>query len=107
MKAGKSQIIQAILKDCFWDYDLTEEDIGGIVESGDEREKMWLFEKILYNSRDPLKALTIFKRDQLSRLFKEFVVPEHKRGHIERRFLALKHILLGEKTKIKGLEWNI
>ena len=69
----KKQIFQAILKDCFWDYDLTPEDIEGIVKSGNERELMWRFGKIITESRDRLRALQIFKKDQLNWLFDNYV----------------------------------
>ena len=68
---------------------------------------MWLIGKIITESRDRLKALQIFKKEQLERLFNNFVIPEHKKRLIEPRFLALKYILQDEKTKIKALEWNI
>ena len=46
-----------LLKDCFWEYDFTVDDIDRIIASGDVAEKKFLFGKIMANSTWLLKDL--------------------------------------------------
>lgn len=103
----RQKVIEDILRDCMWDCHISARDIERILSSGNEKELNWLFGKILYNSREPVMALRLFRQDQLKRLFKEFVVPRYNRNFIERRFLILRFLFVGEKAKIRGLEWTI
>jgi hypothetical protein len=45
----------------FWDYDLTEEQVRGILRSGDETEKAWVITRILEYARweDIWRYLTV------------------------------------------------
>jgi len=100
-------IITGIIKDCYWDYDVTEKDIQDISESDNFRLKQKLFAKIMYNSTDRLKALRIFNQEDLKKLFTSFSPsPGHKEKFINKHILVLRNILLNEKNKVEGLQWK-
>jgi len=98
-------IIQNIIKECYWDYNISEDYIIDVIESDDSRLKQKLFSKIIYNSSDRLKGLRIFKKDDLRVLFDTFN-PAYQDKFIKRHVLVLRNILLNEKNKIEGLEWR-
>jgi hypothetical protein len=96
-----------IIKECYWDYNITEDDILNIIESDDFRLKQKLFSKIIYNSRDRIKSLQIFKRDELKKLFNSFSTGKvYHEKYIIRHLLVLRNIFLDENNIIEGLEWK-
>ena len=96
---------KSIVKDCFWDSNVTIKDLQSIVHIGNEREMKKLFSKIIYNSNDKLKALQLFTSEQLEFFFKDFQVTYNKK-YITKHVLILKSLLLNETHAIKGLEWT-
>jgi len=100
-------IISSIKRDCYWDYNVTEKEIQEISESDNFRLKQKLFAKIMYNSTDRLKALQIFKHEDLNKLFNSFSPsPGYKEKYINKHILVLRNILLNEKNKVEGLQWK-
>jgi len=102
---NKDKVIDDIIKDCYWDYNIDSSYIKRILSSKDEREKKKLFEKIIYNSKDKLSALTLFDNQSLIKMFSDLKVTYNKK-YIDRHVSVLRAILLGEKTYIEGLEWE-
>ena len=100
-------VLQDIISDCMWDCNIGTPEIERLLSEGDERRLKWLFEKIIYNSKNPVKALKIFSEEQLKRLFDGFIIPSYNRDYLKRRFLVLRYIFLGEKAEIRGLAWKI
>ena len=95
-----------ILKDCFWDYKITKDEIDNIVKSDDMRLKQKLFSKIIYNSTDKARTLySLFDRKTLEKLFDSFSV-SYNQKYIERYVLILKNILLQENNYIESLAWK-
>jgi len=88
-----------IIKECYWDYNMTPEKISNIVNSDDLRLKKKLFEKILQNSTDKLKALKIFKKTDLQILFDSC----NKRNE---DVLILENIIFNKKHDIERLKWK-
>lgn len=95
-----------IKKECFWDYNISIDEILNIVQAGTYREKKKLFFKILYNSTDRLSDLMLFSESDLKSLFKESL-PEHKSNYIQKRIAILKYLLLHETVEKTGLEWKL
>ncbi|HPP99654.1 MAG TPA: hypothetical protein PLK03_02170 [Termitinemataceae bacterium] len=95
-----------IQKECFWDYNITAEEILNIVQTGTYQEKKKLFFKILYNSTDRLSDLMLFSESDLKSLFKE-PLPEHKSKHIQKKVAILRYLLLHETVGNTGLEWKL
>ena len=65
---------QRIQKDCFWDLDISNDDIENIVNNGDAKEINMLFEKILLNSTALFHDLEIFDKKQLESLLENYNV---------------------------------
>ena len=101
----KIKILENIVKDCYWDYDIDTKDLDSILMDNNLREQQKLFSKIIYNSKDKLLALSVFSTEQLRELFANFKVTYNEK-YINRHILVLKSLLLGEKSYIKGLEWK-
>jgi len=98
--------IERILKECYWDYYITSDDIIKIVEGHDYRLKKKLFEKIMYNSTRKLFDLGIlFDKVTLRRMFDEFK-PAYNLTYIERSVLVLRNLLFEENNRIEALEWK-
>jgi hypothetical protein len=102
---GHREIIETIIKECYWDYTITIEEVEKIVQSDSLRMKSKLFHKIIYNSTDRLQSLSLFKNEDLTDLFNSFSsLYQNKR--VEKSVLALRNLLLGEKNNIPGQEWK-
>lgn len=99
------EIITNIIKECYWDYNIAENDILNIIDSEDMRLKQKLFAKIIYNSKDKLRGLQIFKNEDLKDLFNSFSPAYHEK-YIKKHILTLRNILLNENNKIESLEWK-
>ncbi len=97
--------LERIKKECFWDYDISLDEIKRIIKEGSFREKNKLFEKIMYNSKDKAKMLSYFNKDDLQKLFSLFKVTYNKKN-IEKHKQVLEYIFFGKKSKVKGLEWR-
>lgn len=80
-----NETIRQILKECFWDFEFTAEDILRIVKSGSFKEKMFLFEKIIPNSTNMLKALKIFAKDDLYKLLEKYKIPSFNHKLLQKR----------------------
>jgi hypothetical protein len=95
-----------IIKDCFWDYNIDENDISEILNSDDLRRKQKLFSKIIYNSTDKARTLKIlFDKETLQQLFATFTASYNKK-YIDKYILVLKNILLDENNYIESLAWK-
>ncbi|HOJ29419.1 MAG TPA: hypothetical protein PL059_10130 [Spirochaetota bacterium] len=96
---------ERIKKECFWDYKITPEEIKIIAESGTKEEKKKLFQKIMYNSRDKLGHLMIFKKDELREFFNDFV-PAYNTMYLRKHMKVLKYLLLKEHEPVQELAWK-
>lgn len=102
----KNDHIVRIIKECYWDYSISPEEIIKIVDGNDYRLKKKLFEKIVYNSTHKLYDLSIlFDKITLRNMFDEFK-PSYNLSYIERYVLVLRNLLFGENNKIGILEWK-
>ncbi len=103
--ALKEKVLQNIIKECYWDYNITEADLEKVLSSKDTRVVKKLFSKIIYNSKDKLLSLKLFSKQQLEELFDDFKVTYNEK-YISKHVLILRSLLLGEKHNIKSLEWK-
>ena len=99
------RVLEKIIKECYWDYNITVDDLIEKINSSDMREKSKLFSKIIENSTDRVFSLRIFNKEELRELFDQYRNTFNIK-RIERNVLALRNIFLGEKNQIKGLEWK-
>ena len=98
-------IIEKVLKECYWDYNLNVNDIKQIISSKDKREKKKLFSKIIYNSKDKLPALLLFDKKLLKEFFDDFRVGFNDK-YINRHILILRNLIFDEDNVIEGLQWG-
>ena len=101
----RDNILNNILKECYWDYNICRNDLEKVLINNDKREIQKLFSKITYNSKDKLLALSLFTLEQLKEQFSIFKVTYNEK-YITKHFLVLKALLLNEQINIKGLEWK-
>jgi len=96
-----------IISDCFWDSNVTEEDIDTMLHKGDIRAEKYLFEKILINSTDILVDLKLFKKGSLKIILKEYKVPAFNHDYIFRRKNIAEVYFLDDPLLIDELKWIV
>jgi len=96
-----------IKKDCFWDYDFTNEEIDKMAKSENIRESSFLFQKILLNSTRVLLDLRIFKDDVLKDLIESYRVPEFNNEYIFRRKNIAEVYFLDKPVLVNELKWIV
>ena len=97
--------LNEIKQECYWDSKMTVDDLQTILNSNNNRDHKKVFSKIIYNSKDKIRALQVFTKEQLREYFKEFKV-RYNDKYINQQILVLKSLLLDEHKNIKGLEWK-
>ena len=97
--------IKNILKDCFWEYNFSEEDILSFARSKDKQEQIFLFSKILENAKELIKSMKIFGKKDLERLIESYTVPTFKYEYMARRLNILEYYFLDKPLTIKELKW--
>jgi len=96
-----------IIKECFWDSNITEADIDTMFHSEDIRAEKYLFEKILINSTDILSDLKFFKIDKLKMIMKDYKVPAFNYNYIFRRKNIAEVYLFDAPLLIDELKWIV
>ena len=100
------KVIKQILQECFWDMSFSIEEIDKIVNGKDFRKKTFLFDKILLNNTKLFVALSIFNKNDLERLIKEYKIPDFNRDIAKRRLNLSEVYFLDMPLKIKELYWS-
>lgn len=96
---------ERIQKDCFWDMSITNSEIDAIVYGDDFRKKAFLFEKILLSSTKLFSDLAIFKKDELTVLLENFIVPSFNSNYVFRRKNLAEVYFLNKPLLIDELKW--
>ena len=99
------QKYQQLLKDCFWEYDFSPDDIDRIIAADDFLEKRFLFGKILANSTQLLKDLKLFPKAELKMLLADYRIPEFNSEHLRRRKNIVEFYFFDEELKLEELKW--
>jgi len=98
--------LDKVIKECYWDYNISADELQAIIHSDNKDAKIKLFEKIVYNSSDKLGVLKeLFSRSELREFLLKFK-PTYNQKYINRKVLLVKNILLGENNRIEALEWK-
>ncbi|MEA3419310.1 MAG: hypothetical protein U9Q90_07905 [Campylobacterota bacterium] len=95
-----------IAKDCFWEYHFSAEEIRQLFKSDDQREKQFLFEKILLNSRELFKDMELFDRQDLEMMLENYIVPGFNKEYIYRRKNSVEYYFLDKPLMIDELKWT-
>ncbi len=100
------KIVEEIRKDCFWEYNFTEDDLCLLAKSENEKERVFLFSKILANSKQLLKSMKIFEKDVLKQLIESYSVPSFNHDYMARRINMLEYYFLNKPLTINELKWT-
>jgi len=92
-------------KECFWEYDFSDEEILGLANSENPKEQSFLFQKILLNSTTLFKDLKIFKIDDLSKLLTDYRVPTFNHDYIFKRKNIAEVYFLDKPLLVNELKW--
>ncbi len=93
------------LKDCFWDYNISEDELKNIAFGPNVKKKQWLFNRIVYNSRDKIHDLSIFTEQDLRDLFGNFKLSA-RFGLSYDSYTALRNTMLNERQYIEKFQWK-
>ncbi len=94
-----------IKKECFWDYDFSDEEIRQMATSDDIKERSFLFQKILLNSTSLFNDLKIFKPNVLKELLENYKVPAFNHDYIFRRKNIAEVYFFDKPLLIEELKW--
>lgn len=94
-----------ILKECFWEYNFNEDDLISLAKSQDTKEQMFLFSKILENSKELLKSMKIFNKSDLESLINSYNLPSFKHEYMARRLNIVEYYFLDKPLTINELKW--
>ena len=97
--------LKTILKDCFWEYNFTEDDIISLAKSQNQQEQMFLFTKILENATELIKSMKIFDKEDLENLIESYTLPTFKYDYMARRLNIIEYYFLDRPLTINELKW--
>ena len=98
-------LASSIIKDCFWEYDFSKEDIYNIANGNDMKAKKFLFSKILANATNMIKSMKIFSKNDLGKLIELYEVPSFNNDFLKRRLNMLEFYFLGKELTVIELKW--
>ena len=96
---------ERIKKDCFWDYDFSDEDIVRLANSNNIKERNFLFEKILLNSTNLFGDLKIFNKKILYDLLENYKIPQFNYDYIFKRKNMAEVYFFDKPVLINELKW--
>jgi len=96
---------ERIQKDCFWDLNLSSDDIKNIVKGNNNKRLHMLFEKILFNSTALFKDLEIFDRKKLESFLENYKIPRFNKEYIFRRKNMAEVYFFNKPLLINELKW--
>ena len=97
--------IDRIKKDCFWEYNFSNEEIVNIAKRGDKRQKQFLFEKILLNSTSLFNDLKIFSKKDLKELIENYKIPSFNKNYAFKRKNIAEVYFLNKPLLVNELKW--
>jgi len=101
----KDSIYKQILKDCFWEYDFTIEDIKRLAKSSKRGEREFLFQKILLNSTSLIQSMKIFDREILIEMIRDYKIPKFNQDYIKKRKNMLEIYFLDMPPTANEFKW--
>lgn len=94
-----------IQKDCFWDLDISSNEIDAILSGGDVKKQSMLFEKILLNSTSLFQDLEVFDMKQLENLLENYKIPKFNSDYAFRRKNMAEVYFFNKPLLIDELKW--
>lgn len=96
---------QRIQKDCFWDLNISSDDIKNVIHSDDNKKINMLFEKILLNSTALFQDLEIFDKKRLETLLENYKIPQFNKEYAFRRKNMAEVYFFDKPLLIDELKW--
>ncbi len=96
-----------IKKDCFWEYNFSNEDILKLATSDNIREKSFLFQKILLNSTNLFSDLKIFDKKVLFNLLENYKVPQFNKDYTFKRKNMAEVYFFDKEVLVNELKWVV
>ena len=94
------------MKEIFWgDYDIDEKKAIEMIRSGSEYEKRFIFGKILANSKNIIKDLEFFNKEDLKKLLDDAKISNFNKEYLQKRLCIAKNYFFDEPCVIKELRW--
>jgi len=97
--------LKNILDDCFWEFDFTEKDVDNLVRNRNKKEQVFLFDKILVNSKQLLRSMEIFDKKDLEELIESYKIPKFNHHFSKRRLNMLEFYFLDKPLTVNELKW--
>lgn len=96
---------QRIIRECFWDLNMTPDDLESIINGHNLSQKKIIFNKILENSTHLFKDLTIFPHNDLEQLLKAYKVPSFNTDYFFRRKNLVEVYFFDKPLQVTELQW--
>ena len=94
------------MKEIFWgDYTIDEAQAIEMIRHGSEEEKRFLFGKILANSKNIIKDMSYFDKEDLRRLVDHTRIGHFNRAYLLKRLCIVKNYFFDEPCIIEELRW--
>ena len=98
---------ERIKKECFWDLQISEQELQAIPQQTDLRRLAFLFEKILLNSSRYLTDLQLFSPAQIKQLLDSMQLSQFNHEHAFHRHNIAQVYFLDQPLRIPELQWNL
>lgn len=96
-----------LIEDCFWDYNMSDDDIIDLAKSHNIKEQQFLFGKILINSTHLLNDIEIFDKKDLEHLLMEYTAPTFNHNYIARRKNMIEYYFFDKPLLVNELKWVV
>jgi hypothetical protein len=78
-----------------------------MAQNGSEREKMFLFSKIMDNATDVLRCLDIFTPTDQQKMALSYKAPLFNHSFLDKRHKIIKYFITKQQVDIPELRWNV
>lgn len=95
-----------IIKEVFWDYNMTADGVDEILKGSDDRKKKWLLCKFIANLSNPFDIFKFIPKDDFKKILSTIDEKEFKHHFQKNRLKILRNIYLKEKNIIPEAEWK-
>ncbi len=94
------------MKEVFWgDYKIDEQKAIEMIRYGSDYEKRFMFGKILANSRNIIKDLAYFDKEELKRLLESTTISTFNKEYLQKRLCIAKNYFFDDPCIVKELQW--
>lgn len=96
-----------IISECFWDLNISPEDIRNMLSAPGLSSRTFLFEKILANSTKLLSDLQLFDKNTLKTMLEDYKPGQFNHDYLFRRKNIAEAYFFNKPLLIDELKWQI